>query len=65
MTEIIIGMMLLILSIRPVMAADWYVAPDGLQTNPGTLEAPWDIESALTNTAQVGPGVGDILLLAG
>ena len=56
MTEIIIGMMLLILIIPPVMAADWVVAPDGLVTNPGTMAAPWDIESALTNTGQVGPG---------
>jgi hypothetical protein len=56
MTEIIIGMMLLILIIPPVMAAEWYAAPDGLQTNPGTIEAPWDIESALMNYTKVKAG---------
>lgn len=35
---------------------DWYVAPDGLESNPGTIEAPWDIESALVNTTDVQPG---------
>ena len=38
------------------LLANWCVAPDGLSSNAGTLEAPWDIESALVNTADVQPG---------
>jgi len=37
-------------------APDWYVAPDGLESNPGTIDEPWDIESALLNTTDVRPG---------
>ena len=38
------------------MLASWYVAPDGLATNSGTFDAPWDIASALVNADDVGPG---------
>jgi len=37
-------------------AGNWYVAPNGSSSNPGTIEAPWDIESALVNTTDVQSG---------
>ena len=40
----------------PVPAAEWFVSPKGASTNAGTLDSPWDLESALSNTKTVRPG---------
>jgi hypothetical protein len=46
-----------------VAAAEWYVAPSGNASAPGTREAPWDIESTLDGRQDVAPG--DTLWLLG
>lgn len=40
----------------PSHGADWYVAPNGKATGRGTLDKPWDIESALGGKQRIGPG---------
>jgi hypothetical protein len=54
----------LLLSPLAAEGADWYVAPEGAGTNPGTKESPWDIASALDGRKEVGPG-DTIYLLEG
>lgn len=44
-------------------AAEWFVAPNGTPTGRGTLESPWDVESALAGRQKVAPG--DTLWLRG
>ena len=44
-------------------ARDYYVAPDGKSTNPGTLAAPWDLASALAGEHKVAPG--DVIWVRG
>lgn len=36
--------------------ADWYAATDGLSTNAGSLASPWDLATALADTASIGGG---------
>jgi hypothetical protein len=55
---------LLTISAQISPAAQWYVAPDGKSTNPGTQEAPWDIASALDGR-QKGAAGDTIYLLEG
>ena len=38
------------------LLAEWFVAPGGMASNPGTIDAPWDVQSALVNTTDVRPG---------
>jgi hypothetical protein len=45
-----------------VQAAEWYVAPDGVEKNEGTAESPWDIATALGGGQPIKPG--DTLWLA-
>jgi len=52
-----------LLLISPVNAADFYVAPDGKPSAPGTRDAPWDLASALAADHFLQPG--DTLWLAG
>lgn len=40
----------------PAMAADYYIAPEGLATNAGTLDSPWDIQSAWGGKQKIEPG---------
>src|SRR5690606_16073256 len=42
---------------------NWFAAPRGQPSNPGTRESPWDIESALTNRTKI--RAGDTLWLRG
>jgi hypothetical protein len=44
------------LSCLVARGTDWYVAPDGRATHPGTKESPWDIASALDGRKEVRPG---------
>jgi hypothetical protein len=37
-------------------ATDWYVDPDGMASNSGTIESPWDIASCLEGKQQVRAG---------
>lgn len=46
-----------------VRAADWYVAVGGSATGAGTLESPWDLDSALGGRKEV--AAGDTIWLAG
>ena len=46
---------LLVLSLA-AEGAEWYVAPEGTDANPGTKESPWDIASALNGRKEVRPG---------
>ena len=46
------------------VASQWYVAPDGKASNPGTEESPWDIASALEAKQKVSPG-DTVFLLSG
>jgi hypothetical protein len=54
----------MLLSMQTARAADWYVSPDGVTTNAGTRESPWDIASALNGREEVKPG-DTIYLLEG
>ena len=57
----------IVLQCAPVQvasAADWYVSHDGKAANRGTLQAPWDIASALDGKQKVAPS-DTIYLLAG
>lgn len=45
-----------LLSVSLLMGADWFIAVDGQASNPGTLVAPWDIESGLLNQTDVQAG---------
>lgn len=47
-----------------VHAADWFVSPDGLETNAGTRESPWDISATLGGGQKIAPG-DTIYLLPG
>ncbi|HET6385639.1 MAG TPA: right-handed parallel beta-helix repeat-containing protein [Armatimonadota bacterium] len=44
------------LSLRPALAAQWYVAPDGTPAGQGTPTAPWDLTSALAGQRPIAPG---------
>jgi len=46
------------------LSGQWYAAPDGKSTNPGTRQAPWDIASALGGEQRIAAG-DDIYLLEG
>jgi hypothetical protein len=48
---------------KPSSIAEWYVAVDGSPLCQGTLESPWDIDSALRGDQKIAPG--DTLLLRG
>ena len=37
-------------------AGQWYVGPNGSRANPGTVDRPWDIGSALEAGGKVRPG---------
>ena len=52
----------LVIPAQVVDAGQWYVAPDGQSSNPGTQEAPWDIASALGGQQKVSPGDTVVLL---
>ena len=52
----------LILPVQIARADQWYVAPEGQSSNPGTREAPWDIASALGGGQKIAPGDTIILL---
>lgn len=41
----------------------YYIAPDGIATNSGTLNSPWDIQSAWAGQQSIAPG--DTLLMLG
>jgi hypothetical protein len=53
-----------LLMIQTALAKEYYVAPNGESSNPGTQEAPWDIASALGGRQKVFPG-DTIFLLEG
>ncbi len=55
-------MLCLLLGVRASPAAQWYVAPQGAATNPGTGESPWDVASALNGRQEVRPGDAICLL---
>lgn len=42
---------------------EWYVATDGLPTNSGTIDSPWDLQTALNHPEEV--SVGDTIWLRG
>lgn len=44
-------------------AAEWFVAPDGVATNRGTKESPWDLVSAVSGRQTV--NAGDTVFLRG
>jgi hypothetical protein len=46
----------LALAAGPGVAADWHVAPDGKPDGKGTVDAPWDLASALDGRQKVAPG---------
>jgi hypothetical protein len=51
------GMVLaVVLASLPASAAEWYVAPDGKQTNAGTKESPWDVLPVIMGQQKVAPG---------
>jgi len=61
--SVVVGACLL-LSMQGLHATEWYVSPDGVATNVGTRQLPWDIASALDNRREVQPG-DTIYLLEG
>ncbi len=54
----------MLVTTRMAFASQWYVAPDGQSSNPGTQEAPWNIASALGGQQKISPG-DTITLLEG
>lgn len=58
-----IAMMITIALTTTAFAAEWFVAPNGTPTGRGTMESPWDVESALAGKQKVAPG--DTLWLRG
>jgi len=52
----ILSLCLLAVTVSVCSAGQWYVAPDGKSSNPGTKQAPWDIASALDGTQKVEAG---------
>ena len=40
----------------PGVAADWYAAPGGQSDAQGTIDSPWDLESALGGRQRIAPG---------
>jgi hypothetical protein len=40
----------------PIVKGEFYVSPAGTQAGDGSLERPWDLATALTQTRLVGPG---------
>jgi hypothetical protein len=44
-------------------AKEYFAAPEGQEGNPGTLEAPWDLASALGGAHPVAPG--DVIWVRG
>ena len=60
----ILSLCLLAVTAPVTSAGEWYVAPDGKSSNPGTKQAPWDIASALDRTQKVAAG-DTVYLLAG
>jgi len=51
------------LSVTPSRAAEYFAAPDGKPTGNGTIQAPWDLVTAIGKSAVVRPG--DTLNLRG
>src|SRR5262245_60260795 len=43
------------------LGTDWYAAPNGQISGAGTFTAPWSLQTALTQTANIRPG--DVLYL--
>jgi hypothetical protein len=50
-------------ALQPVPAAEFFVAPTGKPTGHGSLDSPWDLQTALNQPAAVKPG--DTLWLRG
>jgi PKD repeat protein len=47
----------------PLLAADWYVAPNGASSGSGAVTSPWDLETALDQPSSV--KAGDTIWLRG
>jgi hypothetical protein len=54
--QAVLGLVVLTSGGGPADASDWYVAPGGTATAAGTIDAPWDIESALAGKHRIAPG---------
>ncbi|MDB6027986.1 MAG: hypothetical protein JWM68_4209 [Verrucomicrobiales bacterium] len=46
----------MLLAALSVHATEFYVAPNGVPTNTGTISSPWDLQTALNQPASVKPG---------
>jgi len=55
--------LVLLLAVGDLIAAEYYVAPDGQPDNAGTRESPWDIASAWSGEQDIEPG--DTLYMLG
>jgi len=62
--RIVLFVLSLLLAAQTSSSAQWYVAPNGKSTNPGTQDSPWDITSALDGRQKVAAG-DTIYLLEG